>query len=222
MRTRTVFITGGSRGIGKSISTLLKKEGYIVISPPRGELDLNDQNSILSYFANNPSLKIDILINNAGVNLPQWIQEMDDNNINTTIQINLTAPILVTRALLSRMKKQKWGRIVNISSAYGIVARGKQVLYVATKHGINGVTKALALELATSNILVNSVCPGFTETELVMRNTQEKIKQIESDIPLGRLAKPIEIARLVSFLISDQNTYITGSTIVIDGGFTSK
>lgn len=222
MRKRTIFITGGSRGIGRAIVEVLKKN-YIIVAPTREELDLSSKKSISNYLKKNKNLKVEILINNAGVNLPQWIEEMEDNNIVETIQINLIAPVMLTRGLVGNMKKNKWGRIINISSAFGIVSRGKQVLYSATKHGINGMTKALALELAQYNILVNSVCPGFTKTDLVAKkNSLEKISQIQADIPLGRLAEPKEIGELVKFLISEKNTYMTGSTIVIDGGFISK
>jgi 3-oxoacyl-[acyl-carrier protein] reductase len=103
-----------------------------------------------------------------------------------------------------------------------VVARGKQTMYSATKHGINGVTKALALELGPHNILVNSVCPGFTNTDLVKRNPPEKNAQIAKDIPQGRFAEAAEIAELVLFLISDKNTYINGQCLVIDGGFTCR
>jgi 3-oxoacyl-[acyl-carrier protein] reductase len=148
---------------------------------------------------------------------------MTDENIEDTMQINLIAPIRLIRGFVGNMKKNKWGRIINISSMFGLIARGKQVLYSATKHGINGVTKALALELAKDNILVNSVCPGFTKTDLVLKtNSQEKITLLEKDIPLGRLAEPEEIANLVEFLVSDKNSYITGSCIVIDGGYICK
>lgn len=121
------------------------------------------------------------------------------------------------------MKARKWGRIINISSAFGIIARAKQTLYVASKHGLNGMTKALALELAPNNILVNSVCPGFVETDMVLkRNSSIKIATLKEAIPLARLAKPKEIAELVHFLVSENNTYITGESILIDGGFTIK
>jgi len=120
------------------------------------------------------------------------------------------------------MKKNRWGRIINISSIFGIVARGKQTMYSATKHAINGVTKTLALELGPHNILVNSVCPGFTNTDLVKRNPPEKNALIAKDIPLGRFAEPSEIAELVLFLISDKNTYVNGQSLVIDGGFTCR
>lgn len=223
MRKRRVFLTGGSRGIGLATLKLLKKEGYEIIAPQRSELDLASNDSIDEYIRKNKNQKFDIIINNAGINYPQWIEEITDDNLLDTIQVNLIAPIRLTRGLVSGMKKRNWGRVVNISSIFGVVARGKQVLYSSSKHGLNGMTKALALELAQYNILVNSVCPGFTRTDLMIkRNTLEKIAEFERDIPLGRLAKPEEIAELVAFLISDRNTYITGAIIVIDGGFTCK
>jgi len=222
MKKRTVLLTGASRGMGEAICKLLKKN-YIILAPARKELDLADNASIETFIKKNKNIKVDIIINNAGINNPQWIEEMTDKNIEDTIRINLIAPIKLIRGFVGNMKKNKWGRIINISSAFGIVARGKQTLYCATKHGINGATKALALELAKDNILVNSVCPGFTRTDLVVKkNTPEKIAILEKDIPLGRLAEPYEIANLVEFLASDKNTYITGSCIVIDGGFTSR
>ena len=219
---RIVLITGGSRGIGAAIATLLKKEGYAVIAPTRDTLDLKDDRSLEEFVRRHKRTRIDILVNNAGVNEPQWIDETTDENIRETMQVNLIAPIKLVRVVIPGMKKRKWGRIINISSMFGIIARGKQVLYAATKHGINGATKALALELAPYNILVNSVCPGFTATDLVLRNPPEKVRALAADVPLGRLAKPVEIARLVSFLISEKNTYITGETILIDGGYTCK
>src|SRR3989344_2607412 len=128
MKKRTVFITGGSRGIGEAIVTLLKKD-YTVISPTRLELDLSDNESIEKYVQKHKKDKIDIIINNAGINFPQWIEEMSDENIETTLQINLEAPIRLVRGLIGQMKKRRWGRILNMSSGFGIVARGKQVLY---------------------------------------------------------------------------------------------
>lgn len=219
---KTVFITGASRGLGKSILDLLRQDDYEIIAPPRKDLDLSNKKSIESFIRQNKDKKIDIIINNAGINLPQWIQETTDENIQQTMQINLVAPIMLVRGLVTHMKNSGWGRIVNISSAFSVVARGKQVLYTSSKHGLNGFTKALALELAQYNILVNSVSPGFTATELVLRNPAEKIAQIEKDIPLGRLAQPNEIAALVNYLISEKNTYITGTNIIIDGGFVCK
>lgn len=222
MKKRTVLLTGASRGIGAAIYKILKNK-YIIIAPTREELNLLDNASIASFVKKNKNLKVDIIINNAGINFPQWINEMTDENIENTMQVNLVAPIRLIRGFTEHMKENKWGKIINISSVFGIVARGKQVLYSATKHGLNGATKALALELSPYNILVNSVCPGFTKTDLVVKkNSTEKIALLEKDIPLGRLADPMEVANLVEFLVSEKNTYITGANIIIDGGFTCK
>lgn len=221
-RKRTVFITGGSRGIGLAMKKLFTRRGYKVIAPARKELDLNDISSINTYFSNHPNQKIDILINNAGINKPEWIDEMRDETISETIQVNLTSAFFLARACVPYMKKQKWGRIINVSSLFGIIARGKQSLYSATKHGLNGLTKSLALELAPYNILVNSICPGFTKTQLVLRNPPGKIKAIENDIPLGRLAEPEDIAQAALFLASADSSYITGHMLIIDGGYSCK
>jgi len=221
-KIKTVFLTGASRGIGKAIKNLLTKEGFDIIAPSRSQLNLADYGSVNNYLHKNKNLKIDILINNAGINFPQYVSDLDDSNIQNTIQTNLISPILLIRSLVENMKKNKWGRIINISSMFGVVARGKQVLYTASKHGLNGVTKSLALELGAHNILVNSVCPGFTNTELTLRNSPEKNAALAKDVPLGRFANPKEIANLVLFLISDKNTYITGAEILIDGGFTCR
>ena len=222
MKKRTILLTGASRGIGKSIYDLLSKE-YQIIAPTREELNLSDNASIENFIKKNKTTPIDIIINNAGINSPQWIDEVTDENIEKIIQTNLIAPIKLIRGLVGNMKKNKWGRIINISSMFGVIARGKQSVYSSTKHGINGMTKALALELAQHNILVNSVCPGFVETDMVVKNnTPEKISQLAGDVPLGRLGKPKEIANLVQFLISEKASYITGSIILIDGGYTVK
>lgn len=218
---KTILLTGSSRGIGKAINNKLKEE-YKIIAPSREELNLSSNNSIDNFIEKYKKEKINIIVNNAGVNHPQWIDELLDENINETIQVNLIAPIKLVRGFVGNMKKNKWGRIVNISSIFGVIARGKQVLYSATKHGLNGATQSLALELASYNILVNSVSPGFTNTDLIKVNPPEKIAAIAADIPMGRLAEPEEIANLVAFLISDENTYITGANIVIDGGFICK
>lgn len=222
MKTRNVLITGGSRGIGKAIIKQLKSEGYKIINPNSRELDLSDDSSVKSFIKKNKNLNIDILINNAGINHPQWINELEDENLEKTLRINLISPVKLIKAFVPNMIKGKWGRIINISSIFGVVARGKQVPYVSSKHGLNGVTKTLALELGQYNILVNSVCPGYTNTDLVKKNHPKKIAELVKDIPLGRLAEPEEIANLVSFLVSPKNSYITGSVIVIDGGFTCK
>ncbi|MFA6569632.1 MAG: SDR family oxidoreductase [Bacteroidota bacterium] len=222
MNNRTILLTGASRGIGKEVCDKLKNEKYYVISPRRQELDLSDRRSVQQYIQRNKNLHIDAIINNAGINIPQFVDEIDIENCYKHFETNLIAPIILIGGLISTMKKQKWGRIVNISSIFGLVARKKQVLYTATKHGINGVTKALALELGPYNILVNSVSPGFTDTDLTRKNSDQKNALLAQGIPMGRFAAPHEIAEVVCFLISDKNTYINGANIIVDGGFTCQ
>lgn len=121
------------------------------------------------------------------------------------------------------MKRNRFGRIVNIGSIWGGIGKPGRSVYSATKHGIHGITSTLAVELAPYNILVNTVAPGQTLTELTLRNnSHEEIRQMEKDIPLGRLAQPEEVARLVLFVGNEENTYITGQQIFIDGGLTIK
>ena len=222
MKNKIVLVTGGSRGIGASTCRLLQKTGYKILAPSRQELNLADSKSINNFIKENKNLKLYALINNAAVNNPAWIDEVTDENIFETIQVNLIAPILLIHGFVPALKKNKIAHIVNVSSMFGIVARGKQVLYSATKAGLNGATKALALELAQFNILVNSICPGFVDTDLTRRNTLQKNRELAREVPLGRFAKAEEIANLIAFLISGKNTYITGETIIIDGGYTAR
>ena len=143
--------------------------------------------------------------------------------VDSMMQINLMSPIRILRGFAANMKKQKYGRIVNIGSVWAVVSKPGRCIYSATKNGIHGVTNTLAVELAPDNILVNTVCPGFTLTELTYKNnTPEQIESISADIPMQRMAQPNEIAELIYFLGSEANTYITGQKITIDGGYTSK
>jgi len=191
---RTVFLTGASRGIGKAIYEKLVLEGYKIIAPNRNELDLENKESVKSYIKKIDRDQIDIIINNAGINQPANTGELDDKNVEDTFNINLISPVRLINGLIKGMKNRRWGRIVNIASIFGTVARERQVLYTATKHGLIGVTKALALELGSYNILVNSISPGFTDTDLTRRNTKEQNAQIARSIPLGRFATPSEIS----------------------------
>ena len=126
------------------------------------------------------------------------------------------------RAFVSSMKKHQYGKIVNIGSIWGIVSKPGRTTYSAAKHGIHGITKTLAVELAEYNVLVNTVSPGFTLTELTRKNnTEEQIAQIAENIPMRRMAEPKEIADVVCYLVSERNTYITGQLIAVDGGYTS-
>lgn len=219
---KQILLTGGSRGIGRITAKLLRSQGYRVITPNRGELDLNSFESVETFIKANRRLKLYALINNAGINNPQWIEEIEKLNIIETLNINLISPILLCKGFVSQLKENKLAHIVNVGSMFGIISRAKQSAYTASKFGIIGLTKALALELAKYNILVNSISPGFVETDLTLRNSPEKNAQLTNEVPLTRFAKPLEIAHLISFLISEKNTYITGENIVIDGGYSCK
>lgn len=219
MQRKKVLLTGGSRGIGKAIFEELKNEFDVVI-PSKEELDLSSLKSIENYFTMNN--KFDILINNAGINIIKEIDDILDEDIQNINQINLVAPLKLIQNVVKNMKKNNSGKIVNISSIWGVKSKEKRTLYSGTKFGIIGQTKALARELGVHNILINAVCPGFTATDLTMESlSQSELNDIQKEIPLQRLATPKEIAKSVRFLISDDNSYITGQTLIVDGGFTA-
>ena len=219
--SQIALVTGASRGIGKAIANRLRDE-YEILAPTRNELDLLSDESIERFIAAHRELPLDVIVNNAGINEPEFVDALADQNIKDTFQVNLIAPIKLIRGFVGGMKQRRQGRIVNIASMFGIVGRGKQVLSTGSKAGIIGATKALALELAEYNILINAVCPGFVDTDLTRRNLPEKNVELAKLVPLGRFADVKEIAELVAFLVSDKNSYITGEAIVIDGGFTSR
>lgn len=219
---KNVLITGGSRGIGLETVKYLKTKNYNTIAPTRNELDLNNPNSVKNYIKSNRKLKLYALINNAGVNNPQWIENVEDKNLTETINVNLISPIMLCRGFIPNLKKNRQAHIVNISSMFGLISRSRQSLYSSSKFGLVGLTKALAIELAQHNILVNCISPGFVETDLTFRNTPAKNASLAKEIPLKRFAKPQEVAKLIAFLVSDNNTYITGENIVIDGGYSIK
>jgi 3-oxoacyl-[acyl-carrier protein] reductase len=219
MNKKVVLLTGANRGIGKAIFDEIKDE-YDLLIPTREELDLASTTSIDNYFK--IDRKIDILINNAGINIIKNIDNILDEDIEKINQINLVAPLKLIQHCVANMKKNSFGKIVNISSIWGIRSKEKRTLYSGTKFGIIGQTKALARELGEYNILINALCPGFTATDLTMQSlSKEELENIKKQIPLKRLALPKEIAKSVKFLISDNNSYITGQTITIDGGYTS-
>lgn len=219
MSKLTVLITGASKGIGKAISDLLTQDHtYEVLTPSHHDLDLSKRESIRTYCQKHST--IDILINNAGINILGAVDTIGDDDIDTMLGTNLIGPIALIREVVPYMKNKGYGKIINISSIWGVRSKENRTLYSATKFALNGVTKALSRELGSYNILVNSVCPGYVNTELTQKNVpQEEQVKIKATIPLGRFAEPDEIAQAIAFLISHNNTYITGQTIIIDGGF---
>jgi 3-oxoacyl-[acyl-carrier protein] reductase len=221
MEQKKVFLTGGSRGIGKAIKDRFIKSNYIVYSPTRDELDLSDIHSIKNYIESYKTITFDVIINNAGINEINLFENINERDIESMLQVDLIAPILLLKGFIPNMKKKNKGRIVNIGSIWAVVSKEGRSLYSSVKNGLHGITNALALELACNNILVNTICPGFTLTELTKKNNADvEINKINELIPLKRMAKPEEIAEFVYFLSSENNTYITGQKICIDGGYT--
>jgi 3-oxoacyl-[acyl-carrier protein] reductase len=217
--TRKVLVTGGSRGIGRAVVDLLcGADGYEVLAPDRSQLDLMDPQSIQRYLALSPD--IDILVNVAGINILEKIEELNETVIEQMSQTNLFAPLQLIRGVVAGMRRRGGGNILNFTSIWGIRSKEFRTLYSMTKFGLTGITKALARELGPDNILVNAVAPGFVDTEMTRCNVPpEERERLCAEIPLRRMADPVEVAKLVRFLISEDNSFITGQTIIIDGGY---
>lgn len=220
MKNRTALITGAARGIGQAIATRLREDGARVLTPARAELDLTSNASIDNYLSA-VAEPIDILVNNAGVNRLAAYDEINDEDLQEMLQINLTAQLRLAKELAMRMSVRGYGRIVNVSSIWSVVTKPKRMTYSITKAAINSMTRSLAVELAKTNVLVNAVAPGFVNTELTKQNNSETdIAAICKQIPAARLAEPNEIAEVVGFLCSSRNSYLTGQTLIVDGGYT--
>ena len=238
---KTIVVTGGTRGIGLAVAKLFQKYNAEIIATGTDTKELEklnqvSNNSKIKYlhldFTSTESINsfldyinkhnsIDVLINNAGVNKVDDITDIDNNDWERINSVNLRGPFLITKPISKIMKTRGYGRIVNISSVLGVVSKARRAAYSTTKWGIIGFTKAVSLDLAPYNILVNSVSPGFVDTELTRKILSDlEIKDIIDTIPQGRLANVDEIAQAIIFLSSENNSYITGQNIIIDGGFT--
>lgn len=221
MRGRRALVTGAGRGIGRAIADAFREQGAIVLAPGRDELDLLSDGSIDRYCAALGA--VDVLVNNAGINPLGSAAEFTDADLAATVQVNLVAPMRLARALTPGMVRRGFGRVVNVSSIWSGVAKARRFVYASTKAGINGMTRALAVELAGSGVLVNAVAPGYVNTELTAQNNSpEELARIAETIPVRRLAEPREIAEVVAFLCSARNGYLTGQTLFVDGGFTCQ
>ena len=201
---------------------LFRSRGIEVLAPTRAEMNLRDNRLIEAYCASIDG-PIDIIVNNAGINNIASLDHLDEQTLDEMIQINLKAPIAIVRALEHKLVSNRISHIVNVSSIWGFVSKEGRCGYAAAKTGIIGTTRTMALELGKYNVLVNAVAPGFVNTELTKQNnTPDEIRQIERMIPIGHMAEPEDIARFVYFLSSEENTFITGQTMLIDGGYTCQ
>lgn len=218
---KIVLITGGSRGIGKSMALSFQSEGAKVISLSSKDFDLRKDQEIhrlSAYIKDIP--KVDILINNAGINRIDDVEDICLEDYEDIMRVNVKAPFMLSQAVIPKMKSNNYGRIINITSIFGHCTKKQRTCYTTSKYALTGMTKTMSVELAPYNVLVNSVAPGFTATDLTQQVLgTEGISEVSKQIPIGRLAQPKEITNVVMFLASEANTYLTGQNIIVDGGF---
>lgn len=215
-----MLITGASRGIGEAIVQRYASGGFRLLTPSREEMDLSSAESVRLFLERHGDEPVDVLVNNAGENKVNAFEEIALGDWERILSTNLTAAFLLMQHYAPRMAGRGWGRIVNVSSAYSFLARPGRAAYAASKGALNGITRTAALEYGSRGVLVNAIAPGFVETEMTSRNNPpDVIAGLAAQTALGRLAQPAEIAQAAYFLGSDENTYITGQVLVIDGGF---
>jgi acetoacetyl-CoA reductase len=237
MSKKVAVITGGTRGIGKSISKSLSTDGYNVISCFNGNVEKAElfhketgihieKFDVSDYKECSDAMDrikekygtISILVNNAGITKDGFLHKMSIDNWNSVIQTNLSSCFNMTRSVISDMRAQKFGRIINIASVNGLKGQMGQTNYCAAKAGVIGFTKALSLENAAKGITANVIAPGYTETDMVSSIEKSILDHIIQGIPAKRLASPDEVAHVVKFLAHENSGYITGETININGG----
>ncbi len=219
-KTLTALVTGGSRGIGAAIVTELKRLDFSVVSPTREELDLSNLSNVEQYVSGWSHPWPSVLILNAGENHPTSLEQVTTDHWLRTMNVNLNSAFVLIRSFAPKMRELGGGKIVALSSCYSLRAREGRSPYSASKAGLNALVRSAAIEYAKDNVLVNAVAPGFVMTDLTRQNNDKTaLKQLAAKVPLGRLAEPEEVARLVRFLCGPDNSYITGQLYAIDGGF---
>jgi 3-oxoacyl-[acyl-carrier protein] reductase len=241
---KTLVVTGATRGIGKQVAAdLLSLNATLILTGTNSEEfeNLNKEEKATGEkktyyavnFSNNESLsrfekdleqveQIHGLVNNAGINRLNYIDEVLQEDWDDMLAVNLSAPFSLIRAVSSKMKRQSYGRILNIASIFSKISKEKRSVYSATKFGIHGLTVGVSNDLSRHNILVNTLSPGFVLTDLTRKNLSENEREeMAGLIPMGRLAVVQDISNVAIFMLSDLNRYLTGQNIIVDGGFTN-
>jgi 3-oxoacyl-[acyl-carrier protein] reductase len=241
LSSRVAFVTGASQGIGRACALRLAKNGATVAVAARTQEKLNDlvqeinaaggnsaafvldvtdedqiKNAVRSMLAQFG--KIDILVNNAGITHDQLLMRMKRSDWDSVLNTNLTSAYLCTQQVIGSMLKQRWGRIVNITSIFGQMGQAGQANYAASKAGLIGLTMAIAREVGSRNITCNAVAPGFIETAMTSGLAEDFKKEALKMIPLARIGTPEDVASAVAFLASDESSYITGHVLNVNGG----
>ena len=243
---KTALVTGATRGIGKAIAETLWAAGADVYLTGTKQdevdklnedvlnqaierkhylcVDLSNELSIKNFLQQLEEIeRIDICVNNAGINIVRDFCEVPFEEFMKVQQVNVFGPRQILSVVVPKMKAQNYGRIVNIASIWSVINRPGRSSYGISKNAIHGLTKALSIELAQFNIMVNSVSPGFTMTELTKTtNTKEQLVELAGRVAAHRLADPQEQANVVAFLCSEQCSYMTGQNLVVDGGYTNE
>ncbi|PKR78589.1 beta-ketoacyl-ACP reductase [Halalkalibacillus sediminis] len=242
LQGKTALVTGASRGIGRAIALELAQNGANVVVNYAGSKDKAEKVveeieslgskaiAVQTNVASSEEVKelvkqtidefgsLDILVNNAGITRDNLLMRMKEEEFDEVIDTNLKGVFNCTKAVTRQMMKQRSGKIINVASVVGVIGNPGQVNYVAAKSGVIGMTKSVAKELATRNVNVNAVAPGYVTTDMTDDLSQEAKDQMYSMIPLNRLGEPEDIAKVVRFLASSDADYVTGQTIHVDGG----
>lgn len=236
---KKALVTGATGGIGKSICHFLINQGAFVVMSgtsqaklealqselPQGQsgilpCDLGDDDAVNALFdtAEHQYTQIDILINNAGITKDGLAMRMKDDDWENVLSVNLSAAFRLCRPAVKAMMKRRYGRIINVSSVVGAMGNPGQANYVAAKAGLIGLTKSLAAEVASRNITVNAVAPGFIQTAMTDVLNEQQKERILMGVPMGKMGQPEDVAAAIVFLASDEASYITGHTLHINGG----